>query len=101
LLDLKLYLDNNYRVQKLITNLILFPSIILLSSCSTDTSTFGTVEIPIECEKIRPSLTKKLVSPNKSDQISGWQLMLDYPSCFPGGNFDLAKSMVENLKNQE
>jgi PBP1b-binding outer membrane lipoprotein LpoB len=88
-------------MQKLITNLILFLSIILLSSCSTDTSTFVTEEIPIECEKIRPSLTPKLVSPNKFDQISGWQLMLDYPSCFPGGNFELAKSKIEALKNQK
>jgi hypothetical protein len=88
-------------MQKLITNFNLFFAIILLSSCSTSTINPVTTEKIIECEKIRPSLTKLLVSSNKSDQISGWQLMLDYPSCFPTGNFDLAKSEIESLKNQK
>ena len=101
MLDLKSNVDHNIKMQKLITNFNLFFAIILLSSCSTDTSTPATTEKIIECEKIRPSLTEKLVSSNKSDQISGWQLMLDYPSCFPAGNFDLAKSEIEALKNQK
>lgn len=99
MLDLKLDVDNNIQMQKLFIKLNLFFCCIFLSSCSTDTRTFVTTEKTSECEKIRPLLTKKLVSSNKSDQISGWQLMLDYPSCFPGGNFDLAKSEIEALKN--
>ena len=99
MLDLKLNVDNNIKMQKLVIKLNLFFAVFFLSSCSTNTSTPVTTEKASECKKIRPLLTKKLVSSNKSDQISGWQLMLDYPSCFPGGNFDLAKSQIEALKN--
>ena len=88
-------------MQKLLINLNLFFATILLSSCSTDTNNNVTTEQIIECEKIRPSLTKKLVSSNKSDQISGWQLILDYPSCFTTSNPELAKLEIEALKNQK
>ena len=86
-------------MQKLTTTFSLLVVLILLSACSTNTDSSETSKAVKECEIIRPSLTEKLVSSNKSDQISGWQLMLDYPSCFPGGNFDLAKSQIEALKN--
>ena len=86
-------------MQKLVISLKLFFAVFFISSCSTGTSTPVTTEKTSECEKIRPLLTNKLVSSNKSDQISGWQLMLNHPSCFPGGNFDLAKSEIEALKN--
>ena len=88
-------------MQKLITSIGLFLALIMLSACSTNPDSTETTKIAKECEKITPSLTEKLVSSSKSDNIDGWQLMLDYPSCFPGGNFDLAKAELEALKSQK
>jgi len=88
-------------MRKLITSLSLFLALIMLSACSTNPDSTETTKKAKECEKISPSLTKKLVSSSKSDNIDGWQLMLDYPSCFPGANFDLAKAQLEALKNQK
>ena len=89
-------------MRKLATALNLFFVLIMLSACSTDSnSTETTSPAPdsATCKKIRPSLTEKLVSSSKSDQIDGWQLMLDYPSCFPTGNLDLARRELEILIN--
>ena len=88
-------------MQKLTTTFSLLVVLILLSACSTNTDSSETSKEVKECEIIRPSLTEKLVSTSKSDRIDGWQLMLDYPSCFPTGNFNLAKSEIEALKNQK
>jgi len=93
-------------MQKLVTSLSLFIALIILSACSTNPDLTNpdsteTTKKAKECEKITPSLTKKLVSSSKSDNIDGWQLMLDYPSCFPGADFDLAKAQLEALKNQK
>jgi hypothetical protein len=88
-------------VQKLITTFSLFVALILLSACSTNPDSTETSKEVKECEIIRPSLTEKLLSTSKSDRIDGWQLMLDYPSCFPGANFDLAKAELQALKGQK
>ena len=88
-------------MQKLTTTFSLFVVLILLSACSTNPDSTETSKEIRECEVIRTSLTEKLVSISKSDRIDGWQLMLDYPSCFPGGNFDLAKAELEALKSQK
>jgi len=88
-------------MRKLATALNLFFVLIMLSACSTDsnpTETTSPAPDSATCKKIRPSLTEKLVSPSKSDQIDGWQLMLDYPSCFLAGDFDAAKAEIEALK---
>ena len=88
-------------MQKLTTTFSLFVVLILLSACSTNPDSTETSKEIRECEVIRTSLTEKLVSISKSDRIDGWQLMLDYPSCFPGANFDLAKAELEALKSQK
>ena len=88
-------------MRKLITSIGLFLALIMLSACSTNPDSTETTKIAKECEKITPSLTEKLVSSSKSDNIDGWQLMLDYPSCFPGADFDLAKAQLKVLKNQK
>ena len=88
-------------MQKLITTFSLFVALILLSACSTNPNSTETSKEVKECEIIRPSLTEKLLSTSKSDRIDGWQLMLDYPSCFPGANFDLAKAELQALKGQK
>ena len=88
-------------MQKLTTTFSLLVVLILLSACSTNTDSSETSKAVKECEIIRPSLTEKLVSTSKSDRIDGWQLMLDYPDCFQGANFDLAKAELEALKNQK
>ena len=85
-------------MQKLIIKLNLFLFLILLSSCSNGTDTSQTTETVNECEKILPLFTEKIASPSKSDRIIGWQLMLDYPSCFLAGDFDAAKAEIEALK---
>ena len=88
-------------MQKLTTTFSLFVALILLSACTTNPDSTETSKEIRECEIIRTSLTKKLVSISKSDRIDGWQSMLDYPSCFPGVNFDIAKAEIEALKNQK
>ena len=88
-------------MRKSITTLSLFLTLIILAACSTNPDSTETTKIAKECEKITPSLTEKLVSSSKSDNIDGWQLMLDYPSCFPGADFDLAKAQLKVLKNQK
>ena len=88
-------------MQKLITTFSLFVVLIMLSACSTNPDSTETSKEVKECEILRQSLTEKLVSTSKSDRIDGWQLMLDYPSCFPGANFDLAKAELEPLKGQK
>ena len=85
-------------MQKLIIKLNLFLFLILLSSCSNGTDTSQTTETVNKCEKILPLFTEKIASPSKSDRIIGWQLMLDYPSCFPAGDFEVAKVEIEALK---
>ncbi len=85
-------------MRKLITPICLFLALIMLSACSTNPDSTETTKKAKECEKITPLLTEKLVSSSKSDNIDGWQLMLDYPSCFPGADFDLAKAQLEALK---
>ena len=88
-------------MQKLNTTLSLFVVLITLSACSTNPDSTETSKEIRECEIIRTSLTEKLVSNSKSDRIDGWQSMLDYPSCFPGANFDIARAEIEALKNQK
>ena len=88
-------------MRKLITSVGLFLALIMLSACSTNPDSTETTKIAKECENITPSLTEKLVSSSKSDNIDGWQLMLDYPSCFPGADLDLAKAHLKALKNQK
>ena len=88
-------------MQKLITTFSLFVALIMLSACSANPDSTETSKEVKECEILRQSLTEKLVSTSKSDRIDGWQLMLDYPSCFPGANFDLAKAELEPLKGQK
>ena len=88
-------------MQKLTTTFSLFVVLIMLSACSTNPDSTETTKIAKECEKITSSLTEKLVSSSKSDNIDGWQLMLDYPSCFPGADLDLAKAQLKALKNQK
>ena len=85
-------------MRKLITSIGLFLALIMLSACSTNPDSTETTKKSKECEKIATSLTEKLVSSSKSDNIDGWQLMLDYPSCFPGADLDLAKAQLEALK---
>ena len=84
---------------KLITAISLFIFLTILSTCSTNPDSTETTKETKDCVKMRLSITEKLVSKSKSDQIDGWQLMLDYPSCFPGANFDLAKAQLEVLKS--
>ena len=84
---------------KLFTAISLFIFLTILSACSTNPNSTETTKETKECVKMRLSITEKLVSKSKSDQIDGWQLMLDYPSCFPGANFDLAKAQLEVLKS--
>ncbi len=84
---------------KIITSISLFIVLTILSACSTNPDSTETTKETKECVEMRLSITEKLVSKSKSDQIYGWQLMLDYPSCFPGANFDLAKAQLEVLKS--
>jgi hypothetical protein len=86
---------------KLIRPFNLFLFLLLLSSCSKVTDSSDTIETINKCEKIRPMLAEKLISPNKSERLGGWQLMVDYPSCFPTGNIDLAKKEIEALKQEK
>ena len=88
-------------MRKLITSIGLFLALIMLSACSTNPDSTETSKEIRECEIIRTSLTEKLASISKSDRIDGWQSMLDYPSCFPGANFDIARAEIEALKNQK
>ena len=85
-------------MRKLITSIGLFLALIMLSACSTNPDSTETTKKSKECEKIATSLTEKLVSSSKSDNIDGWQLIIDYPSCFPTADFDLAKAQLEALK---
>ena len=85
-------------MQKLTNTFSLFVVLFLLSACSTNPDSTETTKKSKECEKIATSLTEKLVSSSKSDNIDGWQLILDYPSCFPTADFDLAKAQLEALK---
>ena len=73
----------------------------MISACSTNPDSTETSKDVKECEMIRPSLKEKLLSTSKSDRIDGWQLMLDYPSCFPGADFEIAKEELEALKSQK
>lgn len=88
----------NLTMRKFIATFNFFLVLTLLSSCSNYTDSSGTIESINECEKIRPLLTEKLISLDRLERLGGWQLMLDYPHCFPDGNFDLAKAEIEALK---
>ena len=88
-------------MQKLTATFSLLVVLIMLSACSTNPDSTEISKEMKECEIIRTSLTEKLASTSKLDRIDGWQSMLDYPSCFPGANFDLAKAELEALKNQK